>query len=337
MSLRPAGVAPCVAVIIPAFNSAATIARAVRSALDQPETAELAVVDDGSTDDTAARAKAADDGSGRLVVISQANRGPSAAVNLGQERTASPYFCILDSDDYFLSGRLGAILRDAGPEWDLAADRLLFVEEGREAGPLHPWSGRLPSDGVLTFSQFVLGNLSRPGAPRAELGYLQPVFRRAFLDRHGLRHNDAVRIGEDYLLYAEALGRGARFRTVDNAGYVAVVRSASLSARHEAEDLAALLEADQAMRRLPDLTDGDLAALERHIRQTYCKLALRRALDAKAAHGRVAGLGVGLRHWRALPYLVAETLRARLNAPRRAPLNSGDGAEPPIGRSLQQQ
>jgi succinoglycan biosynthesis protein ExoU len=304
--------APAAAVIIPAYNCAATVGRAVRSALDQREAAEVVVVDDGSSDDTAAGALAADDDSGRLKVIIQSNGGPSAAVNRGQDETRAPYFCILDSDDYFLPGRLASILEFAGGDWDLAADRLLFVEEGREAGPFHPWAARLPADGRLSFAWFILGNLSRPGAPRAELGYLQPVFRRAFLDDHGLRHDETLRIGEDYVLYARALAEGARFRVVDNPGYVAVVRSQSLSALHDADDLGRWLDADLALVDLPALTAEDRAAVRRHARQLYGKLALRRALDAKAAAGRVAGLREGLRHWPALPYLVEQTVRARL-------------------------
>ncbi len=48
-----------VAVIIPAHNARRTIAQAIRSALAEPEVAEVVVVDDASGDDTAAIARAA--------------------------------------------------------------------------------------------------------------------------------------------------------------------------------------------------------------------------------------------------------------------------------------
>ena len=60
---------PDVCVIIAAKNAADTIARAIRSALQEPRDAELIVVDDGSSDSTAQTSRAADDGSGRLKVV----------------------------------------------------------------------------------------------------------------------------------------------------------------------------------------------------------------------------------------------------------------------------
>jgi succinoglycan biosynthesis protein ExoU len=69
-----------VAVVIAAHEAGKFIGRAVRSALAEPEVAEVFVVDDASTDDTVAATHAADDGSGRLVVLQQpANLGPGAA------------------------------------------------------------------------------------------------------------------------------------------------------------------------------------------------------------------------------------------------------------------
>ena len=58
-----------VCVIIAAKDAAATIQRSVRSALREPQVAEVVVVDDGSTDATAKKALAADDGTDRLRVL----------------------------------------------------------------------------------------------------------------------------------------------------------------------------------------------------------------------------------------------------------------------------
>ena len=56
-------------IIIAARDAAATIAAAVSSALRQPETAQVLVVDDASADGTADTALAADDGTQRLDII----------------------------------------------------------------------------------------------------------------------------------------------------------------------------------------------------------------------------------------------------------------------------
>ena len=60
---------PSVSVVITAHDAAATIGDAVRSALAEPETAEVIVVDDASRDATVAAAEAAGGNDGRLRVI----------------------------------------------------------------------------------------------------------------------------------------------------------------------------------------------------------------------------------------------------------------------------
>jgi succinoglycan biosynthesis protein ExoU len=303
-----------VAVVVPACNAAATIERALGSALDQPEVAEVVLVDDGSDDGTAQRARFADDGSGRLRIIAQPNAGPSAAVNRGQAATRAPFFCVLDADDFFLPGRLEAIFEAAGDDWDLAADRPLILTEGQEAGPFERWTGEIPASGELTFAAFVEGNISRPDRPGAELGFLQPVFRRAFLEDRGLRHDEAVRLGEDYLLYAAALAAGARFRVVADAGYVIVRRAASLSQRHSVADLAALLAADRRLLQHPSLSAADREVLRRHIAHVHRKLQYRRALEAKKHHRWREAAAAVCADFGVLGYVLSETARARLGA-----------------------
>src|SRR2546423_604804 len=89
-------------VVIPAFNAAGTIESAIRSVLAQTERAfELVVVDDGSTDETAERARffASDP---RVRVFTQRNRGPAAARNTGIAAGTAEYVSMLDADDLWL-------------------------------------------------------------------------------------------------------------------------------------------------------------------------------------------------------------------------------------------
>ncbi len=95
---------PSVSVIIPTFNSAATLRRAIDSALLQqyPEL-EIIVADDGSTDATRELAS----GYGSPVrLVSQSNAGPASARNLGIRSSAGEYIAFLDSDDEWLPGRI---------------------------------------------------------------------------------------------------------------------------------------------------------------------------------------------------------------------------------------
>jgi succinoglycan biosynthesis protein ExoU len=119
-----------VAVIIATFRGARTIATAVATALAEPEAAEVIVVNDASPDDVEAAARAADDGSGRLKLVTLAtNRGPAAARNAGLAATRSSWVTVLDDDDLYEPGRLKRLLDFDDDCWDFIADDLLLVSE----------------------------------------------------------------------------------------------------------------------------------------------------------------------------------------------------------------
>ncbi len=91
-------------VVIPAYNAADTIRQAVDSVLRQtilPN--EIIVVDDGSTDGTAAVVAGM---SGKITVVSQGNRGPGAATTAGFNRVATSFVATLDADDLWLPQKI---------------------------------------------------------------------------------------------------------------------------------------------------------------------------------------------------------------------------------------
>lgn len=293
-----------VAVIIPAHNAEATIGRAVRSALAEPQAREVIVVVDGAKDGTAQAARDADDGTARLMIIElPVSRGPAAARNLALGASKAPWVCPLDADDYFLPGRLARMRAETG-YCDFVADDLLRVIEGRGHDAPRPMIGeRLALPMCLGFETFVRANISRPNLPRAELGFLKPLMRRAFLDAHNLRYDEALRLGEDFILYARALAEGAKFKILPPCGYIAVERSASISGSHGAKELRALVHASRAVESL-QLTPDEREALRDHRNHVAAKLALRDFLDAKRSAGLV-GAAAGLaRAPAAVPYVV---------------------------------
>jgi glycosyltransferase involved in cell wall biosynthesis len=88
---------PRVDVIIPVYNSAATIAESVESALEQTFTDfNIIAVDDGSTDTSA---EVLSRYTGRIKVLTQPNRGLSAARNAGVRLGTAEYVAFLDADD----------------------------------------------------------------------------------------------------------------------------------------------------------------------------------------------------------------------------------------------
>jgi len=107
---------PRVSVVIPAYNAAWCLRRAINSVLQQDYRGfELIVVDDGSTDETAS---IADSYGRRLRLIRKSNGGLSSARNAGIKNAQGGYVAFLDADDWWLPGklRLQADLMDDHPE-----------------------------------------------------------------------------------------------------------------------------------------------------------------------------------------------------------------------------
>lgn len=309
-------VAGAVCVIIAARNAANTIARAIRSALREPLVGEIVVVDDGSTDATAEAAIACDDRTGRLLVLTlPENCGPAFARNQAIANSAAPLIAILDADDFFLKGRFSNLL--ANGDWDFAADNILFID-GLRAALAEPDVPKFEAEPrFLDLAAFVEGNISKRGAQRGEIGFLKPVMRRSFLDAHGLRYNEDLRLGEDYDLYARALAKGARYKVTHACGYGAVVRPDSLSGRHRTVDLKRLYEADREILRLPDLGGAARAALRRHERHVRARYELRHFLDIKAEAGLPAAVSHALTRPAAAPAIIGGIAADKLEAYRR--------------------
>jgi glycosyltransferase involved in cell wall biosynthesis len=146
---RTAASEPAVSVIVPAYNLAEHVGDAVESLrLQSFRDFEAIVIDDGSTDDTAARARAAAEGDRRFRVLTQPNGGLSAARNAGLEMARAPVIGFLDGDDRFhrrfLEVLLGQI-QDTGAPW--AACAVALASPGGETtvsaihGMRHPATG----------------------------------------------------------------------------------------------------------------------------------------------------------------------------------------------------
>ncbi len=311
-----------ICVIIAAKNAADTIGLAIASALAEPEVAEVVVIDDGSTDDTAATARACDDGTGRLKVERfEVNRGPSAARNHAIAISSAPLISILDADDFFFKGRFAAMIET--DDWDLVADNIAFIQEGSRAVATIVPDRFAPNHHFLTLSEFVEGNISTRGIERGETGFLKPVIRRAFLEKHGLSYDEPLRLGEDYALYVRALAHGARYKVIRNCGYGAIVRGDSLSGRHRTEDLRLLYLSDREVLETFSLTPRERSVLEAHERHIREKFELRDFLDAKATGGLGGAVSHALSRLPALPAITTgiwfdKTARFRKKPPQSA-------------------
>jgi len=88
---------PCLSVVVPCFNEESTIAELLAKVLEQPWTAEVVVVDDGSTDGSAKAAEGVGDDRIRLLRQPR-NLGKGAAIRRGLGESTSPYVVVQDAD-----------------------------------------------------------------------------------------------------------------------------------------------------------------------------------------------------------------------------------------------
>lgn len=154
---------------------------------------EVIVVDDGSTDGTAQRLRAARDV--RLLRIDHTGR-PGAVRNAGAAAAAGDYLAFLDSDDLWMPGKLDAqmaLLQGGGGRPPIVHCREHWVRDGRtvsQAGQRHRRDGRIFADSVR----------------KCVIGPSTVLMRRAVMEKVGGFRED-LQIAEDYELWLRVTAR----------------------------------------------------------------------------------------------------------------------------------
>jgi glycosyltransferase involved in cell wall biosynthesis len=199
---------PLVSIVLPARNAAPTIARAVASVCGQTLADwELVVVNDGSTDDTAAVVSATAAGDPRVRVLDQPALGLVAALNAGLAAAGGEFVARLDADDEAAPGRLAAqvdFLR-ARPEVGVVSSLVSYGgDAARNAGyALHvDWLNSLVTPEEIALNRFIESPVAHPSV----------LFRRELVARHGgYRAGD---FPEDYELWLRWLDAGVTLAKV---------------------------------------------------------------------------------------------------------------------------
>jgi GT2 family glycosyltransferase len=128
------GATPSISILIPCFNSASTVARAVGSALGQTTPAhEVIVCDDGSTDAPEVALGGFGD---QVVLLRKRNGGGASALNHGLAAATGDFVAILDADDLYDPERIPAIGAAAAsrPDLDIVTTDAWLERDGLRAG-----------------------------------------------------------------------------------------------------------------------------------------------------------------------------------------------------------
>jgi glycosyltransferase involved in cell wall biosynthesis len=241
---------PTVTVVLPVYNGAELLGRAIESVLEQDfRDLELLVVDNDSTDQSVAVA----DGYG-VRVIREPKRGAAAARNAGirESNADSPYIALLDHDDRWLPGKLTAQVEalESTPDVGLCHTRTRYVYTSQER------AARL-SEVVLDAEAAAVDHV----LPRNLVAASSVVLRRSVLRQSGLFF-EAIGRAEDWDLWIQ-MAPHCRFLALDT-----VLCEYIVHGKNKSLDMPSVVRSEITILgdRLPKVLAGILATLpaQRH-------------------------------------------------------------------------
>ncbi|CAN5217258.1 hypothetical protein BH20ACT16_BH20ACT16_03280 [soil metagenome] len=260
---------PSIAVVMPAYNAAQWIDETLASVLAQTRPAdEVIVVDDGSTDDTAARARAHG-----VTVLTQRNGGPPAAYNAGFDAARSDYVAMCPADDLWHPSKLEwqeqALAQDPAIDVLFGKARYFGLTEGDHPHPEMPG----PQErGAFLRAMYAADLVPAPTA----------VVRLA-LHRELGRFDESLP-SEDYEFWLRALRAGATFSYDDRVLVRLRQHGGNVSSR-----ALQIWEMNHLIRTryAADVADEDYTRelLARDLREiARCRFGARRPKDARDAY-----------------------------------------------------
>jgi glycosyltransferase involved in cell wall biosynthesis len=278
---------PSIAVVMPAYNAAEWIDETLESVRAQTRPAdEVIVVDDGSTDDTAARARAHG-----VRVLVQANGGPPAAYNAGFDAASCDYAAMCPADDLWnprkIEWQAQALETDPGIDVLFAKARYFGLSEGDHPHPQRP--------GVQEHGPFLRAMYAQDLVPAPT------AVVRVALHRELGRFDESLP-SEDYEFWLRALRAGATFayddrvlvRLRQHGGNVSSRALSIWEMNHRIRTRYAPDVADESLTR--DLLARDLREIARCRfgagRPKAARDAYRAALGQRASTEAVVGAGV---------------------------------------------
>src|SRR5436190_8980802 len=249
--------------IVPVYNVAPFLPRFLESlGTVEPDTAEIILVDDGSTDECPRLLAEFAGRHSHARVVRQPNGGLSAARNTGLALAQGTYVAFADSDDWFDAGYYERLVNLCGVHGlDMAVGNAMYHFEGRRADC--PIFDDAPATGVVRGAEFLRNRLRN----RTFLHMVwMHVYRRSLIESLGMRfvapfiHEDVpwttrMLLASERLVYDATPGyyyrqRVRRFEPQASDRRLLLVIESSLHNARCLDEVAAGLRADPELQRL---------------------------------------------------------------------------------------
>ena len=285
--------APLVSIVIPAYNAAAYVGRAIKTALSQThQRIEIIVVDDGSRDDTGEVVRSFRDS--RITYIAQENRGQGAARNRGIRVSKGKYVTFLDADDCYFPRKVEreAQFLETHLDCQVVFCNALHYYSNR---PHRLRGRRYRGDPGRVFAELLRSSFINPNTIMA----VGDVLRGGFLFREERYYP------EEWDLCLR-LARGVRFAHLDEALVVVEIRRGS-NTRMDIQWILKRHTLDMFEQLFAQMDEAERGACAAAGILRRCKLRLAAAYLASADPARVDGLLADL-----FPAPVARAVRTGL-------------------------
>lgn len=193
-----------ISIIVPVYNAGAYLKDSVASVLNQTfRDFELILVNDGSTDESLAVLKALKETDARIKVLSQENKGVTAARKLGWVNSVGEYITFLDADDAFYPNSLELLIKDVKQEsYDIINGSFISVPSGKQW--IHKKTGVFNKREYL--ESFMLDTTY--GVIYAS------IYNRKIIQDSTFAFDKTIKIGEDVLMNIELCSRVNKVKNI---------------------------------------------------------------------------------------------------------------------------
>lgn len=215
---------PLVSVIVPVYNSAEYVGRCVESIINQEyQNLDIIIVDDGSTDGSAAILDAYQGQDSRVRVFHRENSGVSASRNFGLDMARGEYVQFADSDDWLTPDSTKLLVRMAHK----ASCDMVIGDFYRVNGKRISQKGDIDAEHVMDRVEFASYMIENP----ADFYYgvlWNKLFCRDLIEQYHIRMDTEVNWCEDFLFNLEYIRYAESFYAVQAPVYYYMKRKGSL-------------------------------------------------------------------------------------------------------------